>query len=171
MEFTIRPAVAADAAAMTDVHLRTWREAYTGIVPEEVFLTREAQRDRRVLTWIEIVEGRSPFGNERAYVAEVDGRVVGWSTGSDGRDDDSPYPNELDGLYTLAEVHGTGVGQALLEAAVGTEAGAYCWRLDEATRALSFYRKMGFVDDGTQRTFETDGVSLSEQRMVRLPRS
>ncbi len=167
--FVVRPAVAADADGVTTVHLQGWRETYTGLMPESVFEERESRRERRVEVWTEIIEGRSPFGKERAYVAELDGRIVGWATASDGLDDDSPYPNQLDGLYVLKEAHGTGIGQALLEAAVGTDTGAFLWAIDAPTRAISFYRKMGFLPDGTKKPFLTDGAGVMEQRLVRHP--
>lgn len=170
-DFVVRPAVTADADGITTVHLQGWREAYSEYMPESVFEAREASRPRRVEVWIEIIEGRSPFGKERAYVAEIDGRIVGWATASDGLDDDSPYPNQLDGLYVLKEAHGTGIGQALLEAAVGTGTGAYLWAIDSPTRAISFYRKMGFLPDGTKKQLLIDGADLMEQRLVRHPAS
>jgi GNAT superfamily N-acetyltransferase len=170
MTFTIRRAVVSDAEAMTSIHFQAWRETYTGMVPESVFEARESRREERLAVWREIIEGRSPFGNERAFVAEMDGQVVGWATASDGRDEDSPYPNELDGLYVLAEAHGTGCGSALLEAAVGSGSGAFVWALDGVTRARSFYRKMGFEPDGAVKEFQTDGASLPEARLVRHPR-
>ncbi|MFT4030309.1 MAG: GNAT family N-acetyltransferase, partial [Protaetiibacter sp.] len=135
MSIRVRAAVAADAEGVTSVHLRAWREAYTGLVPEAVLAAREANRADRVARWEQILGGHSPHGDERAFVAEQDGRIVGWATASDGRDDDAPYPNELDGLYILAEVYGTGAGRLLLEAAVGVGTGAYLWVLDGNGRA------------------------------------
>jgi GNAT superfamily N-acetyltransferase len=170
MEFEVRPATASDAESITDVHLRAWRETYSGMLPESVFAARDAHRQRRVEVWREIILGHAPFGEERAYVAEVDHRVVGWATASDGLDDDAPHPNQLDGLYVLAEMHGSGIGRALLEAAVGVETGAYVWALDREIRAVAFYRRMGFEPDGAKKSFTTDGASLPEQRLVRPPR-
>lgn len=170
MRFEVRPATVLDADAVTTVHLQAWRETYTGIMPESVFVARESKRERRVEMWREIIGGHSPFGDEKAYVAVVDHRVVGWATASGGLDDDAPYPNQLDGLYVLMEMHGTGIGRALLEAAVGVEAGAYLWALDREIRAISFYRKMGFTPDGAKKDFTTDGASLPEQRLVRPAR-
>lgn len=166
----VRLAQAADAEAVNEVHLQAWREAYTGLILEAMFVAREAQRDERVRRWREIIAGNSAFGNETAYVALLNNRVVGWATASNGRDDDSPYPNELDGLYVLAEAYGTGAGQGLLEAAVGTNGGAFLWMVDADTRAGSFYRKMGFVPDGTKRNLEYPGFTLPERRLVRAPR-
>jgi GNAT superfamily N-acetyltransferase len=81
-----------------------------------------------------------------------------------------PHPNQLNGLYVLAEMHGSGIGRALLEAAVGVETGAYVWALDREIGAVAFYRRMGFEPDGAKKSFTADGASLPEQRLVRPPR-
>lgn len=165
----IRRARLTDAEAVTQVHFQGWREAYTGLVPESAFVAREAQRDERVQRWREIIAGTSTLGNDATYVALIDNRVVGWATAGTGRDDDPPFPNELNGLYVLAEAYGTGAGRGLLEAAVGATGGAYLWMIDAETRAASFYRKMGFVPDGTRRTLDYPDFSLPERRLVRAP--
>lgn len=165
----VRTAETRDAVALADIHLQAWRETYAAVLPEVVFARRDAERDERVQIWEEIIRGGSRYGKERVWVGELDGVVVGWATASDGRDDGSPYELELDGLYVLARAHGTGVGQALLEAAVGVELGAYVWTWKAPTRAGAFYRRNGFIADGVEREFTTDGAHLIERRLVRHP--
>jgi L-amino acid N-acyltransferase YncA len=52
-------------------------------------------------------------------------------------------------LYVYAADHGTGAGSALLEAVVDPEESAALWVADPNPRAQAFYRKHGFVADGT----------------------
>lgn len=52
-------------------------------------------------------------------------------------------PLQLFQLYTPARTHGTGLGAALLEAAIGP-ADAYLWIMDGNARAERFYAKHGF---------------------------
>jgi predicted GNAT family N-acyltransferase len=59
--------------------------------------------------------------------------------------------------------HGTGAGEALLEAVIDSAEPAALWVADPNPRAQAFYRRYGFAADGTAR-FE-DGVR--EIRMVR----
>jgi predicted GNAT family N-acyltransferase len=66
-------------------------------------------------------------------------------------------------LYVYAAQHGTGVGPALLEAVVDPEESVALWVADPNPRAQAFYRKHGFVADGTAQL--EDGVP--EIRMVR----
>ncbi|MFI7579377.1 GNAT family N-acetyltransferase [Kocuria kalidii] len=52
-------------------------------------------------------------------------------------------PLQLFQLYVLRAAHGTGLGAALLEAAVGA-ADAYLWIMDGNARAEHFYARHGF---------------------------
>jgi predicted GNAT family N-acyltransferase len=65
-------------------------------------------------------------------------------------------------IYTLASVHGLGAGQQLAQRVLGDRA-AIVWLAAENPRARAFYRKIGFVEDGT--TLNDDG--LEEIRMAR----
>lgn len=67
-----------------------------------------------------------------------------------------------DRIARRTEVHGRGVGHALLHEAIGT-APAYLWVLDGNDRAIRFYERQGFRLDGATKT-EPVGV---EHRMVR----
>jgi len=75
-------------------------------------------------------------------------------------------PRQLEKLYARPQALGTGVGQALLDAAVGDDA-AYLWLVDGNTRAAAFYRRNGFRPDGVETT---GGPSWFGRRMVRLHR-
>jgi GNAT superfamily N-acetyltransferase len=66
-------------------------------------------------------------------------------------------------LYVLAADHGTGAGPALLEAVVDPEESVALWVAEENPRAHAFYRKHGFVGDGTA---QVEG-GIREIRMVR----
>jgi predicted GNAT family N-acyltransferase len=66
-------------------------------------------------------------------------------------------------LYVYAAEHGTGAGRALLEAVIDPAESAALWVADPNARAHAFYRKHGFVADGTAQV--EDGVR--EIRMVR----
>ena len=73
---------------------------------------------------------------------------------------------QLEKLYSRPAALGTGVGQALLDAAIG-DAPAYLWLVDGNARAAAFYRRNGFRPDGVETT---GGPSWFGRRMVRLHR-
>jgi predicted GNAT family N-acyltransferase len=72
--------------------------------------------------------------------------------------------HELYVLYVIAAEHGTGTGAALLDAVIGPHDSAALWVADPNPRAQAFYRKYGFVADGTMNV--EDGVRVI--RMVRI---
>lgn len=160
----IRAAIVDDAEALADLHLDVWDEAYTGLISADILATRRSNRVDRVERWREILTADS----NPVWLAEKEDRLVGFcSVLAPGRDDPEPgLPTlEVAALYVRAAVYGTGLGHALLSAALG-EAPAYLWVLDGNTRAIRFYEREGFRFDGRTKV-EQEGL---ERRMVRRPR-
>lgn len=157
----IRPARPEDAAALTGLHLDAWDEAYTGLIPAEVLAARRADPESRARRWRENI-ATTPH---TVLVAEGTGeRLLGFAIAGPGRDEpsDGLPERELMALYVRAEVYGTGLGHALLRAAIG-ESPASLWVLEGNTRAIRFYERQGFRFDGARKE---DPVG-TELRMVR----
>ncbi|MGC2939226.1 N-acetyltransferase family protein [Brevibacterium sp. FAM 24638] len=180
MAHTVRPPVPADASAMARVHVDTWRETYRGIMPDEL-LDAPDLVDRRLRMWTQILAEAAP-SKFTCAVAESDGEIVGIAmsgppeeSGSAGADDaqdkdDEPEDERLEDrhlyvLYAYRSMHGTGIGQGLLDMVVDPTVTTALWVADPNPRAQAFYSKNGFVADGTVKTDEYDGVR--EMRMVR----
>jgi GNAT superfamily N-acetyltransferase len=157
---TIRTAVDDDAPGIADVHVRAWREAYAHLLPAAFLASLDPEG--RTARWRRIIADPSVA----VQVAELDGRVVGWANAGPGRDEQPVRDRELEGLYVLASVYGSGAGQALLDAAVGS-APAFLWVADDNARAEAFYRRNGFRRDGAQKTERLGEVDLLAARMVR----
>ncbi|WP_253863462.1 GNAT family N-acetyltransferase [Prauserella halophila] len=157
----IRPTALEDADALTDLHLDVWDEAYTGLIAADILADRRTNREARVENWRRILAGCT----RTELAAEDDtGRLIGFTSVGPGRDEPAPDlpKREVMALYVRAECYGTGVGHALLNAAIGDDP-AYLWVLDGNRRAIDFYERQGFHFDGTNKT-EPVGV---ERRMVR----
>lgn len=157
----IRPPTAEDAEPLTDLHLEVWDEAYAGLIAADILAARRANRDERVERWREILSGSA---NTQRVAVDEHGRLLGFVTVGGGRDEPEPdLPRcEVMALYVRAEIYGSGVGHALLEAVLGQDP-AYLWVLDGNDRAIRFYERHGFAFDGRTKT-EPVGV---ERRMVR----
>lgn len=134
-------------------------------------LERELRR-----TGGDIAAGREPF--RRYWMAEDSsghGRpVLGIACSGSEPDwweaDFDPPPAGLecvlDRLYVLPHAHGSGVGQALFDAAVDGRS-AYLWILVGNLRAEQFYRRNGFLPDGSTGRA---GGSWHDRPMFRMVR-
>ncbi|MGW0228413.1 N-acetyltransferase family protein [Actinopolymorpha singaporensis] len=160
-EYEVRPPVLADADALGEVHVRVWREAYPGLMPQEYLdqldPRRSAERWRATLT----------DGSAEQLVRLVGlhaGEIAGFVVVGPARDDNPPAPRELQAINVLAAHHGTGLADLLLATALG-DSPAYLWVLEGNERAIAFYRRHGFTTDGATTTHESTGKPL--HRMVR----
>lgn len=164
---TLRPATFEDADAIAETHIQTWRETYTGLMPEQ-FFDASALESRRSM-WRSILE-LSPVPGT-VVVAQRDGAVVGFAFAGSSQHPDAVKDVEpardihLFSIYLLAAEHGKGVGSALLSAALGDQP-AQLWVASANGRAREFYERHGFRADG-HVVEDPDVEGLREIRMVR----
>ena len=120
-----------------------------------------------------IEQDREPF--RWHWVADDTEQIIGVaSAGSEpgwweAEFDPPPTPWILDRLYVLPTAHGTGVGQSLLDIAVG-ERSAYLWIIRGNPRAERFYRRNMFVPDGSVGLAGGPWLNQPMFRMVRMRR-
>lgn len=166
MSFLVRQTTLGDVEPLVTMHLAAHREAYSHLLPEEAFASREARISERVERQRGIIEDAQSH-----WLAIDDDGVLGFAhagTPRDGSDGEwsPPADYELYGLYIRARGYGLGVAQELVAQAVGDRP-AYLWVLEENPRAQAFYRKAGFVQDQAHRTLPPEWYGLREVRMVR----
>lgn len=164
----VRAAAPGDGRSIAHVHAQSWGEAHRGRVPEA--LSALVDVEVAAQRWSARLRGETPSGGERlgpAWVAVVEGRIVGFASAGPSRDDDlEEGARELYALYVIADHYGTGAGAALLEAALGAAAGS-AWVLRDNPRAHAFYAKHGFSPDGATRRDDRFGEPVHEMRLVR----
>ncbi|MFK4834914.1 GNAT family N-acetyltransferase [Microbacterium sp. ZW T2_14] len=164
MTFIVRVPELSEAAEIADLHVVTWRETYTHLLPDGFFDEEYVQGRHRL--WRRLLE--NPREEWCLRVAEQDGRIIGLatsgpSTATEGQE--TARERQLYMLYVLAAEHGAGVGQALFDEVVGDEP-AQLWVAKENPRAIAFYRRNGFAFDGVEEAYP--GVpALVDARMVR----
>jgi ribosomal protein S18 acetylase RimI-like enzyme len=158
---TIRPATVQDVPQMARVHVRSWQETYRGLMSDAV-LDDPGFPGARERMWTAVLTGER-YRQSRVAVAERGGELVGIAMSGPPEDITAAWSRQLYVLYVYAADHGTGAGPALLDAVIDPAESAVLWVADPNPRAQAFYRKHGFVADGTAQ-FE-DGVR--EIRMVR----
>ncbi|GGC01955.1 GNAT family N-acetyltransferase [Cellulomonas carbonis] len=159
----VRRPVPADVPALARAHVQSWRETYRGLMRDEVVDDPSAV-ERRERFWSTVLADDRP--DRVAALAERHGVVVGVALAGPPLDVTDAWSRQLYVLYTLAEVHGSGAGAALMDAVLDVEGPVGLWVADPNPRAQAFYRRHGFAPDGRSRV--DDGVRAI--RMVRLVR-
>jgi ribosomal protein S18 acetylase RimI-like enzyme len=158
----VRRARAEDAAAVADVHLRTWQAAYEHVFGAERLAELDAER--RLRAWQRALEEHP---DELVLVAERDGCVVAFSSVGPSRDE--PDEGELYAIYALPEAWGGGAGPELMRESLAAlrKLGydvATLWVLEDNPRARRFYEREGWKLDGARREGEHLGVTTTEVR-------
>jgi GNAT superfamily N-acetyltransferase len=163
----VREAELADAENIARVHVDSWRETYSGVLSDRFF--SEKAFAQRAAFWSRYLATDPRPG--RMFVAVQDGSVVGFANAgaSVGADAEHGFPvarpTTLFSIYVMAASHGTGAGQALIDAVAGQDP-AQLWVLRGNSRAIAFYRRNGFDFDDTEYADQAD-PNLIERRMVR----
>ena len=155
----VRMATVDDAAGIARVHVLAWQQTYAPLVePGELdALSVDARAER----WAANLDRGAA-----AWVAEINGDVIGFGSVGGGDHDEQPRPLELGALYVIADHHGTGAGQALLDAAIG-DAPAFLFVADRNPRATRFYQRNGFAFDGVTENHPLVRTPVLSLRMVR----
>jgi GNAT superfamily N-acetyltransferase len=150
-QFQIRKATVADARGIAEVHVRTWQIAYV-----DYFSSEELQRQNRFLEGEALRRREEGLANPAwtTFVAEQDGRVVGFAVVFANRDELGPHIGELGAIYVDPDCWEIGVGTALLKAGETqlTDAGyesAILWTIAANNRTRRFYERRGWSFDGT----------------------
>jgi ribosomal protein S18 acetylase RimI-like enzyme len=167
----IRAAVVGDAAQIAGVHVRSWQDAYRGLMPQE-FLDGLDPAQRAEM-WVRITS-RVDGTRSGVLVAEDETAVRGFVAFGPTRDggEDPGLVGEISSIYLAREAWGTGCGRGLMAKALArlAEAGyqqATLWVVDSNARARRFYEAAGFQLDGAEKLDERDGFPLVELRYRR----
>lgn len=164
MPFKIRTPVAGDATALADVHVSTWQEAYAHLLPHDCFSDEYIAGRRRM--WEQVLS--NPRDDVTVRIAERDHSIIGFvwvgpSVGTAG--EKPPRSRQLYAIYVREAYYGAGVGQALLEDALGDEP-AMLWVAKQNPRAIAFYERNGFRVDGVEQ-IDPYAPKITDARMVR----
>jgi ribosomal protein S18 acetylase RimI-like enzyme len=162
----IRRAGEADARGIAEVRIRTWREAYSDLMPTDFLnaLSFDATERR----WRESLRSGDP--SRRMQVAESAGQVVGFVSAGVPRDEPAePLTGEVYAIYVTPDCWDRGVGRKLLAHAEKdlTDLGyteAMLWVLTDNQRARAFYERAGWHADGATKRATFGGREVEEVR-------
>lgn len=163
----LRPARPGDEAAVAQVHVRAWQQAYRGLLPDE-YLDRLDPSERAS----RYTFGGDDPGGPHTTVAVDDDSICGFAATGPCRDPDRPGAGELYAIYVDPNHWGRGLGRALIDAARRGFVDqhledAVLWMLVGNQRADRFYRIDGWRPDGQRRMQEIHGIDVDEVRYFR----
>lgn len=159
-----------DALGTIEVQYKTWLETYPN---EKVGITREDIEDRykdafsgkKLEKRIKAIQEQGE--RERILVAKDREKVVAFCflTKEENK-------NQLQAIYILPEYQGMGIGTKIWEQVKGffnKEKDVYVEVAEYNEKAISFYKKLGFVDTGRRWTDENfrmkSGAMMPEMEM------
>ena len=162
----VRPATLDDALAIAGVHVRSWKAAYPGLIPQD-YLDGLRVEDR-VGDW---ERGLSNPRSPGVYVYAEESKVVGFVYASPSRDPDSDpsVTGEVQLIYLDPDAYGRGVGELLMNRAESEMkaagfADATLWVLDTNARARRFYERLGWHHDGTDKFHDWTAFAATDLR-------
>jgi len=140
----VRLARPEDARGIAEVHVRSWQAGYRGIIRDAVLDTLTVDERERMWRGY-LTDAANPIST---LVATRDERVVGFVSLRD--------EGEIPALYVHPDAWRTGVGRALMDAALAELRGrdVFLWVLEENERGRAFYASYGFEPDGGRETNE-----------------
>lgn len=150
-DVTLRKATQADAAALGALHVASWHETYTGVIPDEMLA--ELSVDARTAMWSKILGAPDEFGRAAVFVAEDNGRVIGFGACGQQREDaltDKGFSGEFGAIYVLRSHQRRGVGRSIIaamsnELSAAGHTAACLWVLRQNAPARAFYEKLGGI--------------------------
>ena len=146
---------------MARVNVRCWQETYRGLMSDAV-LDAPGFLAARERFWTAALADERYRAN-RVAVAGREGELVGIAMSGPPLDAGAAWARQLYVLYVYSADHGTGAGPALLEAVIAPGESVALWVADPNPPAQAFYRKHGFLADGT---VQVEG-GVREIRMIR----
>jgi phosphoribosylanthranilate isomerase len=151
-----RRATPADADALGHAHVAAWREAYVGLIPDEVLASLDPRQ--RAAMWHDLLTKGTAV-----QLAERDGAIVGFGSSGPQRDPTLSCAGEIHAIYVLRSAQRQGVGRTLMAAMARDllaqgHASAALWVLEGNAPARRFYAAL----DGREiarRVQDRDGFS------------
>ena len=141
----IRRAVEADVESGARCHVECWREAYSELVDPERLAGIVANVPGRVELWRTLINAQAP-----PLVAVDVGEVVGFAIAGPAQETGVDAGYQLYAINARRAYWGTGVGQQLLDQAVGDRE-CFLWVARDNPRAIAFYTRNRFVPDGIEQ--------------------
>ena len=159
---TTRLATPADATAIAQVRVMAWRTTYKGMIPA-AYLDAMKVEDSAAL-WTRVLNAAPNRTN--TFVAEADGRIVGFSSGLMLAEPKLGFDAELSAVYLEPEYQRQGLGRRLVARVAAAQrshgaTGLLVWVIAGNKAARTFYETLG-AELLLEQPFNWDGMDLVE---------
>lgn len=166
---SVRPATAADAGAMGEAQLRSWRATFEDKISAETFTQLDA--NALSVSWRNAVT-RAPSPAHRVFVACAGPAVVGFAAAAPAHfKQDSAQTDSVEIVALIVDPphQRAGHGSRLLAACIdmsADESPTYVttWILDGDEAREKFFREAGLEPDGTSRRLTIGVTEVPERR-------
>ncbi|HYD79695.1 MAG TPA: GNAT family N-acetyltransferase [Paucimonas sp.] len=143
-DLILRAAIPADAAAIAQVRVDSWRATYRGILPDADLDSMKL--DESAALWERILEAKSAAAS--VFVAERDGAVLGFAAGKLLEEEKFGLNAELAAIYMRPDAQRAGIGRRLVgKIAEAHQAhgahGLIAWVLAKNEIARQFFEDLG----------------------------
>ena len=167
----IRIATPGDAPALAAMHIASWHETYTGLLPDKMLSALSVES--RAAAWVKIMQDpETEPATERStvvHLAEHQGAIIGFGSCGAQRTESlkaKGYDGEVSAIYVLREFQKRKIGTRLLRAMSADlmrrgSSGAALWVLRDNLRARHFYEHFG-AKVIAEREDARDGALLVE---------
>jgi ribosomal protein S18 acetylase RimI-like enzyme len=139
----VRKATQNDLEGIANVHVSSWKTTYKGIISDSYLNSLSVEGRKKSWEWT--------FNNlnkdETIFLAEDNGRIVGFSNGGKSRSNEFEHDGELYAIYLLKDYQRQGIGRMLVDSVVESlksknYKSLLVWVL-EGNPSLNFYKRIG----------------------------
>lgn len=172
-EIHLRRATAADAQAIAEVRVEAWRTTYRGMIPDAYLdnmrVADSAEQWQTILMALADQDANAdlkPTAKVCVFVAESEGRVIGFVSGAMLAVPKCGMRAELTAVYLLPAWQRCGIGRRMVQKLVRTlqalgASDLLVWVLAENYSARHFYERLSGVKL-TEQAFNWDHLDLME---------
>jgi len=148
------------------MHVASWLETYPGLLPDSMLTSLSV--DKRQAMWQQVIGDAPTPGSPKVYIAEIDGKVVGFGSCCNQRTQtlrEAGYDGEISAIYVLKAFQRRTLGRRLLGAMAADLSGrglsaVSLWVLRDNAPARRFYERYGAKVVAEREEPRPDGVLL-----------
>ena len=158
----IRAAQPIDASGIAQVRVDAWRTTYRGMIPDAYLAAMRVEESSAL--WEKVLTAAPNTTN--TFVADVDGRVVGFASGSMLAEPKLGFNAELAAVYIDRDMQRSGIGRKLVAAVAAAQrahgaTGLVVWVIAANKAARACYEALGAQLE-IEQPFTWDGMDLVE---------